>query len=146
MAFTHTNKIRYRYTAGGTEIDQEVSKTETGGGEANVSEALGPLSSSPATPLVIDYFNYEEEYQTLSVFILLDGFDGTLKDHAGVVMLNLTDGDPFVWSKNGGTDWPMGASNPMNDNTTSLSITPVGASENDEATFTVRVLFNPRDV
>ena len=40
MALTHTNKIRYYYTAGGTTLDTSVTKTQSAGAEANVSESI----------------------------------------------------------------------------------------------------------
>jgi len=143
MSFSHTNKIRYIYSAGGVDNTTEVSAVETGTGEANVSETW-TLGGSPLTQQILDHFTLEEKGQVLSVFLLVEGCNGTLVDDSDVAVAVLTKGVPVVWSKGGGTSFPVGSTNPMNDGMEGLKFTPSGADAVDGAsvTLTVRVLFD----
>jgi len=143
MSFTHTNSIRYIYTANGIEQAKTAEVSETGTGEANVSETW-TLSASPLTVQNISFFNLEAKGQVLSSYIMVDGCAGTLVDQSDGDIAVLADGVPHVWSKNSGTDFPIGATNPMNDSIVGLKFTPSGALAIEDAvvTLTVRVLFD----
>tara|TARA_R110002167_G_scaffold250811_2_gene456998 strand:+ start:959 stop:1396 length:438 start_codon:yes stop_codon:yes gene_type:complete len=143
MSFTHTNKVRYEYTAAGTTEAKQTEGSETGSGEANVSETW-ILSSSPLTVQNISFFNLEAKGQVLSTFLMVEGCNGTLVDASDGAVATLVNGIPQVYSKGGGTAFPVGSTNPMNDSMVGLKFTPSGslAIENASVTLTVRVLFD----
>jgi len=144
MSFTHTNKVRYEYTAGAVIETKQTEGSETGSGEANVSKTW-VLSASPLTVQEIEYFNFELKAQALSTFIMVAGCNGIIKDQTGTTLATLTNGVPQVWSKGSGTPFPVGSVNPMVDGITKLTFTPSGAGlaiENASVTLTIRVLFD----
>ena len=147
MAFTHTNKITYSYTAGGSSVGSIISKTETAGAELNLSEQITIPALSSANITISD-FEFAEKDQARSVILKSDGAPVTLyaNSEAGGNLMGaaLADGEPYVWSYNGGDDFPLGNSNPMIDSTASLIVKPGNAKEDDRAvTITIRVLYDP---
>ena len=152
MALTHTNKIKYRYTAGGIELEKEVIKTESHGGEMSLSQQIvtsgGPKPGTETTDIDLEFFEFTTAAQAKSVYLRLDGFNAELyaNGSAGTKMIDLEDGEPFVWSYNDGIDYPPGNSNVMKDSTTKLTVQPdVGAGTDTTGTIEVRVLYNPLD-
>jgi hypothetical protein len=147
MAFSHTNKINYSYTAGGVTASKNVTKTETSGAEINISEAITTDASTATTPIDIDHFEFADASQAVSVYIRIDGFDCEIKGGASgaVSMISmLADGEPYVWSYNGGDDFPAGNSNPLEDNTDMLKVVPKSDAGLETAgTLTVKVLYDP---
>jgi len=147
MSFSHTNKVSFTYTAGGVTASKNVSKTETSGAEINLSEAVTTDASTATTPIDIDHFQIDDASQAVSVYIRIDGFDCELKGGAsGAVSMitTLTDGEPYVWSYNGGTNFPIGNDNPLEDNTDMLKIVPKSDAGLETAgTLTVKVLYDP---
>lgn len=148
MAYTHTNKIVYAYTAGGAEQGKTVSKSETHGAEMNVSQAITTDASSETANIDLEYFEFTTKLQARSVFIMLTGFNGAL--YGGVAgaskMVDLDDGEPYVWSSSDGStgNFPAGNTNPMIDATDRLRITPdAGAGTGTSGTITVKVLYDP---
>ena len=56
----------------------------------------------------------------------------------------LADGEPYVWSYNGGTDFPNGNSNPMIDSTASIIVKPAASDSAERTpTITIKVLYDP---
>ncbi len=146
MSFTHTNQVTYRYTAGGVTDQLPISKSETGGAEMNVSQSITTDGVTETADIDLEYFEYQLASQALSCYIRLDGFDGGLfaNGSAGTLMVDLQDGVPYVWSKNSGSDFPAGNTNPMVDATTKLTVQPDAGAGNDTAgTITVKVLYDP---
>lgn len=146
MSFSHTNKITFRYIAGGNVDDITVSKTETGGAEMNVSQAITTDASVETTDIDLEFFEFQTAAQAKSVYIRLDGFNGSLfaNGSIGTEMAALADGEPYVWSDNGGLNFPEGNTNPMVDSTTKLTVQPdAGAGLETPGTITVRVLYDP---
>lgn len=146
MSYSHTNKIVYSYTAGGADLTKTVSKTETSGAEINISEAVTTDSSSETAAIDLSYFEFELAAKAVSVYLRIDGFNCELK--GGVAgassMANLDDGEPYVWSYNGSSDFPAGNTNPMVNATDMLKIIPdAGAGTDTAGTLTVKVLYDP---
>jgi hypothetical protein len=128
MSFNHENKITYRYTSAGATETKEITKTETGTSEINISKNV-TMGATVTADLDIPGFDYASKAAALSVYLRIDGVKGTLYSDASSnadIIANLDDGVPFVWSKNGGTNFPPGALNPMFDSTTSLVVKPSG--------------------
>jgi len=146
MAFTHTNEIRYRYTTGDGLVEKIVSQAETDGAEMNVSEAIVTDSSSEETDIDLEYFEFTTAAQAKSVYLRLDGFNGALyaNDSGGTLMKDLDDGIPYVWSSNSAANFPAGATNPMVDSTTKLTVQPdAGAGTGTAGTIIVKILYGP---
>ena len=147
MAFSHTNKVTYRYdTSQGSSIEKSVSKVETAGAEMNVSETVTTDGSSETADIDLEYFEFTTAAQAKSVYLRIDGYNCALyaNGSAGTKMADLDDGVPYVWSYNGGTAFPPGQSNPMVDSTTKLTVKPdAGAGTATEGTLTVNVLYDP---
>lgn len=147
MAFTHINTIRTSYSAGGVVIANDVSKTETAGAEINISEAI-TTGDPETTDIDFDYFVFELANRARSVFIKLDGFNGALyAENSSAVqtkMLDLDNGEPYSWSYNGASDFPVGNTNPMVNDTVKLIVRPdAGAGVATAGTLTVKVLYDP---
>jgi len=145
MAFTHTNKVRYNYISGSVNSLKEVIKVETDAAEMNVSEEY-VLADPTETPLTLEYFEFTTAAKAKSVYLRLDGYNGTLKGgvDGASTMKALVDGEPFVWSYNGGTSFPPGTSNPMVDATDMLLLVPdAGQTIGATGTLTVSVLYDP---
>lgn len=148
MAFTHINTIRTSYSAGGVVIANDVSKTETAGAEINISEAIATDAVTETTDIDFDYFVFELANRARSVFIKLDGFNGALyAENSSAVqtkMLDLDNGEPYSWSYNGASDFPVGNTNPMVNDTVKLIVRPdAGAGVATAGTLTVKVLYDP---
>jgi len=144
--FTHKNTIKYVYSDGGTTISKEISRSESDGAQIQVSQAVTTDASTETTVLSIPGFEFALANTAKSVYIRLDGFDGTLKGGAGgtTTMVALEDGIPYVWSNNSGNNFPQGATNPMKDSTDALKIHPdAGAGTSTAGTLVVKVLYNP---
>ena len=156
MAFSHTNTIQYKYKAGGETSTKTVDVTETASGEINVDETITFTSTVDGTvEHDIIGFEFQTAANAVSHYFLLDGVNGTLKAYnsgtsSAVTMAELDDGVPYVWSKNGGTNFPSGTSNKMVDNTIKLIVIPDAYHETNNpkhvneatATITVRVLYD----
>ena len=157
MAFNHENRITYRYTAGGSSETKEIVITETEEAEINLSYTVA-MGSTVTAALVVPGFEFADSTKAVSVYFRLDGVNGKiLGDGAGhsaggTLMANLDDGVPFVWSKNGGVNFPAGATNPMTSTAaTALNITPDAhhavtnplAIDGNSVTLTVKVLYDP---
>ena len=147
MAFTHTNEIRYRYTTGDGVVEKIVSQAETDGAEMNVSEAIVTDSSSEETDIDLEYFEFTTAAQAKSVYLRLDGFNGALwanGSSSGTKMKDLDNGVPYVWSSNSAANFPAGATNPMVDSTTKLTVQPdAGAGTGTAGTIIVKILYGP---
>ena len=146
MSFSHVNQLSYSYTAGGDRLSKSVSKTETSGAEINISEAVTTDASAGETAIDLDYFEFQTASKAVSVYIRIDGFDCVLKGgvSGASTMATLADGEPYTWSYNGGTDFPVGNTNPMVDATDMLKIVPaLGTAESLAGTLTVKVLYDP---
>jgi len=147
MSFTHTNKVRYQYVSGSVNVLKEVSKVETAGAEMNISEAITTDSVTEENDIDLEYFEFTTAAQAKSVYIRLDGFNGALYANGssgGDLMVDLDDGEPFVWSYGGGTSFPPGNSNPMKNSTLKLTVKPdAGAGTETAGTITVSVLYDP---
>ena len=145
MAFTHTNEIRYRYTTGDGVVEKIVSQAETDGAEMNVSEAI--VTADPETTAIdLEYFEFTTAAQAKSVYLRLDGFDGALyaNGSGGTKMKDLDNGIPYVWSSNSTNNFPAGATNPMVDSTTKLTVVPdSGAGTDTAGTIIVKILYGP---
>lgn len=147
MAFSHTNKIVYDYSAGGSTSSKIVSKTETAGAEINLSEQITIPADSSANITISD-FEFATAAQARSVMLRSDGAAVTLYANSeGVSNLMgaaLADGEPYVWSYNGGTDFPNGNSNPMIDSTASIIVKPAASDSAERTpTITIKVLYDP---
>ena len=154
MALTHTNKIRWRYTpGGGTEVEKEIAKTETDGAELSISQQIVTDIGTETANILLEYFEYTTANRTKSLYLRLDGFNGDIyatgTDGAGggsAKMTGLIDGEPYVWSYNGGSGFPLGAENIMRSSTTGLVVQPLaGAGTGVTGTFELRVLYDPLD-
>ena len=149
MAFTHTNKITYSYTAGGVDAVKAISRSESAGAEINISKAITTNSSVETADISLDYFEFQEKDQARSVYILLTGFNGTLKggvSGGSTMVADLKNGEPYVWSSSDGStnNFPAGNTNPMVDATDELIVKPdAGSGTDTDGTITVRVLYAP---
>ena len=146
MAFTHTNEIRYRYTTGDAVVEKIVSVVETDGAEINVSEAIVTDASTDTTAIDLEFFEFTTAAQAKSVYLRLDGFNGALyaNGSSGTKMKDLDNGIPYVWSSNSTNNFPAGATNPMVDSTTKLTVIPdSGAGTGTAGTIIVKVLYGP---
>ena len=146
MAFTHTNEIRYKYTAGSTVVEKTVSVVETDGAEINVSEAIVTDATTEDADIDLEYFEFTTKAQAKSVYLRLDGFNGALyaNGSGGTLMKDLDDGIPYVWSSNSAANFPAGATNPMVDSTTKLTVQPdAGAGTGTAGTIIVKILYGP---
>jgi len=146
MAFTHTNEIRYRYTTGDGLIEKTATRSETSGAEMNVSEAITTDAVTETADIDLEYFEFTTAAQAKAVYLRLDGFDGSLYANggSGTLMKSLVDGQPYTWSDNGGDNFPVGATNPLVDNTTRLTVVPAsGAGTGTAGTVTVKILYDP---
>jgi len=154
MAFTHTNKITYTYTAGGLNTTSIVSKAETWGAEMNISEEVTTAGGIGEDARDLEYFEFTTKTQARSVMLLMTGdgvntFDCALwaNGTGGTKMADLVDGEPFVWSSSDGStgNFPPGNENPMVDSTTKLTVKPVDETlESITGTLTVKVLYDPQ--
>jgi hypothetical protein len=146
MSFSHTNSVRYNYTGGVASVPTTITKTETAGAEMNISEQI-VAALTPTNPILLPHFDFDLAVNAKSVYLRLDGFpSGTLKGGAGgtSTMKVLVDGEPFVWSYNNGTSFPVGNANPMVDGTASLSLVPPADTVPESTgTLTVSVLYDP---
>jgi hypothetical protein len=148
MSISHINSVRYDYTAGGSRTTKTVSKTETSGAEMNISETITTSASDGEDPIDIEYFEFQAAAQAKSVYMRLDGFDAYVSGGGASLardsMATLINGEPYVWSYNAASGFPEGATNPMLDDTTKITITPFdGTAEALEGTFTLKVLYDP---
>ena len=156
--FTHINKVRYTYNAGGVNEVKEISVTETASAEINISEAhtlLAPVTGSTRHQWDITGFDFATKATAKSVYIRLDGTNGGLSANgdfdAGTEMVSLKAGVPYVWSDNATANHPVGATNPMVDATLKLTVKPDSYDETNNplnvvdniATLTVKVLYDP---
>lgn len=154
MAFTHTNSVRYSYKAGGVTTSKTVDVAETGSGEINLEEVITFTSDvSGGVEHYIEGFEFQTAANAVSTYFLLDGVNGQLLANDGstsTAMMDLDDGVPYVWSKNGGTSFPSGTSNKMVDTTTRIIVKPDAYHETNNpkhvneatATITIRVLYD----
>ena len=146
MSFTHTNKVRYQYVSGSVNVLKEISKVETAGAEMNVSEAITTDASDEDADIDLLHFDFADASQAKSVYLRLDGFNGGLwaNGTGGTLMADLVDGEPFVWSDNGGLNFPPGRTNPLIDSIAKLTVHPAdGAGTGTAGTITVSVLYDP---
>ena len=156
MAFTHTNRVTYKYTAGGTNHTKEISIDETGSGEINISETLTFITAYDGSQKYdLSGFEFVTASSAVSTYIEVDGTNAAIwknghSSEGGTKMLDVDDGVPYVWSKNGGTSHPVGTENKLLDSTTKLTIIPHPYDETDNpkhadgntATVTIRVLYD----
>ena len=155
MAFSHTNSVQYKYKAGGVTTSKTVDVAETGSGEINVSEEILFHASTHGGTHEYDItgFEFQTASNAVSTYFLLDGVNGQLLANDGstsTAMMDLDDGVPYVWSKNGGTSFPSGTSNKMVDTTTRIIVKPDAYHETNNpkhvneatATITIRVLYD----
>jgi len=151
MAFSHTNKIRFTYTAGGVDEVKDVSKTETASAEMNISHVV-TMGGTVTADLDVPGFEFADASQARSIYARLDGVNGAIYCDASSgddKIADLDDGEPFTWSYNGGSSWPPGTSNTLVDATTSLVVKPDAyhatnnplAVDGNEATITIRILY-----
>ena len=177
MAFTHQNKVTTSYTAGGVLNEKAVTKNETADAEINISASVAAGSAAARSGTKpIPEFHMADGGDARSVFLMLNGYGGTLyasgigdfnatyaqQNGEGILVpaLNITkikdlaDGEPYVWSYNGGSNFPSSATNPLPaDDQASVAgaggisgifVIPNGAPAADTAcTLTVRVLYDP---
>ena len=154
MAFSHTNTIQYKYKAGGVTTNKTVEVTESASGEINLEEVITFTSDvSGGVEHYIEGFEFQTAANAVSTYFLLDGVYGQLLANDGstsTAMMDLDDGVPYVWSKNGGTSFPSGTSNKMVDTTTRIIVKPDAYHETNNpkhvneatATITIRVLYD----
>ena len=64
MDFSHTNSIRYKYTAGGVEADKTIAKTETGSAEINIEHEV-TMGATVTADLDIPGFEFATVITTL---------------------------------------------------------------------------------
>ena len=177
MAFTHQNKVTTSYTAGGVLNEKSVTKNESADAEINISASVAAGSAAARSGTkAIPEFHMADGGDARSVFLMLNGYGGTLyasgigdfnatyaqQNGEGIMVpaLNITkikdlaDGEPYVWSYNGGSNFPASATNPLPaDDQASVAgaggisgifVIPNGAPATDTAcTLTVRVLYDP---
>lgn len=147
MALTHTNAVRYRYTAGGGLNEKEVTRTVTGGAETNVSETL-TVTLGTTTAQDITGFDFVDASSAISVYMMVDGYASGVSLYAngtgGTLMATLEDGVPYVWTS-GTTNFPPGQTNPMVNSTAKITALPSGAGSAAEQTVNVnvKVLYDP---
>ena len=153
MALTHTNKVRWRYTAGGTQISDELTTKETDGAVISISQQIVTNHTAETSGILLEYFEFTTANRAKSLYLKLDGFNGdvyaTGTDGAGggsSKMTGLFDGEPYVWSYNNGSGFPAGSENVMRGSTTGLVVHPLaGAGTTTTGTFDLRVLYDPID-
>jgi len=147
MAISHTNAIRYKYTGNSVTEQKEISVTETGAAELNISHTFAAISSENDTTALdeVTGFDFDDASTALSIYIRLDNCDGALAGGATGTdaMCTLKDGVPYVWSKNGGVNFPTGATNIMVTDTEKLIVTPSANAAGAVPVLTVKVLYNP---
>jgi len=131
MSFTHTNSVRYSYKAGGVTTSKTVDVEETGSGEINVSEEILFHASTHGGTYQYDItgFEFQTAANAVSTYFLLEGVNGAIwanggASSGGTKITDLDDGVPYVWSKNGGVNFPSGTSNKMVDSTAKLTVIP----------------------
>lgn len=145
MAFTHTNAVRYRYSAGGSMNEKETSRSMTAGAELNVSESL-TVALGTTTAQNITGFDIAPNLAK-SVFLKAEGYPSGVVLYAngtgGTVMAHLNDGEPYVWTS-GTTNFPPGQTNPIVDSTY-LTVLPSGHGDASVRTVAidVKVLYDP---
>ena len=184
MAFTHQNKVTTSYTAGGVLNEKSVTKNESADAEINISASVANAAGAARSGTIdIPEFNMTDGGDARSVFLMLDGYAGTLyasgigsQTYAGgtkqaffisqnsktilapsgniTKIKDLADGEPYVWSYNGGSNFPASATNPLPaDDQASVAgaggISGIFVIPNDDVaaetacTLTVRVLYDP---
>ena len=184
MAFSHTNRVTTAYTAGGVLNETAVSKTESADAEINISASVTNAAGAARSGTIdIPEFHMADGGDARSVFLKLDGYGGTLyasgigsQTYAGgtkqaffitqnsktilapsgniTKIKDLADGEPYVWSYNGGNNFPSSATNPLPaDDQASVAgaggISGIFVIPNDDVaaetpcTLTVRVLYDP---
>ena len=146
MAISHTNAIRYKYTSNGVADQKEITVTESGSAEVSISETFGAISGANNTTALttVEGFEFATASSALSIYIRLDNCDGALAGGASGAdaMCTLKDGVPYVWSKNGGVNFPTGATNVMVDATAKLIVTPSANADGAVPVLTVKVLYD----
>jgi hypothetical protein len=155
MAISHTNRIRYNYSAGSSSQAKDVSVTETAGGSIAISEAF-TIGATPTDTLVVTDFNVPTPADVKSVYIVAEQTGsagggtlatGSFANQGGASAIGpdpVNAGEPIVWSDNGGNNFPQDASNPFLAAATSLEYTPdAGLAQNDEVTIIAYVLYDP---
>jgi len=165
--FTHTNKVRYTYNAGGVNEVKEISLSKTGDAEINLDLAVAHTATDGSRHYDIPGFDFADASSAISTHFRLDGVNGGIYANVtnlatgdgGTELLNLDDGVPAVWSVNGSVAHPLGSANPFSPGGTdkndiiNLTIKPDAFHETtnpgnvvaDGSTMTlkVRVLYNP---
>ena len=128
MAYTHTNSVRYSYKAGGETTSKTVDVTATGSGEINISEEILFHASTHGGTHEYDItgFEFQTASNAVSTYFLLEGVNGAIwaNGSTGTKIVDLDDGVPYVWSKNGVLDFPSGTSNKMVTGTAKLTVIP----------------------
>ena len=154
MAFTHTNKIRYVYSAGGVSNTKEISVSETEDMEINLDYLLYLVTPVNGTKEYdVPGFEFTFKSAAVSTHFLLEGVNGAIwaNGSGGTKIVDLEDGVPYTWSKNSGVSHPAGAENKMVNSTAKLTIIPDAFHETTNAkhvvdnavTLKVRVLYDP---
>lgn len=164
MSFTHTNKVRYTYNAGGVNEVKEISLTKTGEAEINLDLTVTHTNAGGATHYIIPGFDFADASSAISTSFRLDGVNGAIYADATATagtgatkLLDLDDGVPAVWSVNGSVAHPLGTANPFSpggvdkDAIVNLTIKPdiyndpdnLGNVVDGTMTLKVRVLYNP---
>ena len=153
MALTHTNKIRYYYTAGGTTLDTSVTKTQSAGAEANVSESITQALGNVAATTIAG-FEFTTKNTAKSVYLKQTGYPSGvglyINGAGGALIAALDDGVPYVWTSGnpavlGEENFPAGRANPLHDSITALYVKPSGDGDAAEQTIAVelKVLYDP---
>lgn len=157
MSFTHTNTIRYLYGAGGSTTSDVVTRSESAGAEFNVSESINAVITENAIqPLPLGVLEVPSGQSFVSSYLRVDGASGVLYGSGTIggsagsaqVMATLQDGKPMVWSSNGGSNFPPGATNPFIVNgafDSGLVFIPTSGSvaSGQALTITVKSLYDP---
>ena len=79
MAFTHQNKVTTSYTAGGVLNEKAVTKNESADAEINISASVANAAGAARSGTIdIPEFNMADGGDARSVFLMLDGYAGTL--------------------------------------------------------------------
>ena len=154
MAFTHTNKVAYTYSAGGVNENKTISVAETEDAEINIDYLLYIVTPTNGTKEYdVPGFEFTTAAAAVSTHFRLDGVNGALwaNGASGTKITDLEDGVPYVWTKNGGISHPAGTSNKMVNSTAKLTIVPDAFHETTNAkhavdnavTLKVRVLYDP---
>ena len=163
MAFTHTNKVAYTYSAGGVNESKTISLAKTGGAEINLDTTvtLGIVDGGTAY-YDIPGFEFADASTAISTHFRLDGVNGKIYANGtagsgATFLMDLDDGVPAVWSVNGSVSHPLGTENPFSpsgsdlDDIVLLSIRPdvhdaddnPGNTVDTVITLKVRVLYDP---